>query len=523
MTNELNTFKKKDKLRKNKKKLRNSIFDDCLKEVINSNKKQIENYTNKNYIIGNCQNNLFQKIKKLVHTQKECNVVVDFRTFMRSDYSEKNFDLENDIKTKHFEKIEVFSKKEIKKLILMVDYVFVLNIKEIMKRFFKDKAIIIKPATIKSENMDEYLLFLLSFENNPTSKCKNSIILKDNIITYNEIDLQKIPCINDFIKFYYEIKNIKGKNDLEYYPLYEPVDARCYCYLTIKSNYCKGGNIALLVADPIFDIEDLNLQIYENDYKYILIIFLDYYLDLDEQNGKLFSKYFFNTEEFLFIHLKLEYTSIIEENNNNLLLFDDINKLKAMIINDGRILFKFKLIAKQKDNDVAKENYEINVDNIIDKNIKIIMDNVKLKDNKNFKLLIYEPFNIIYSYIISKNKNCKIILLNEKKSQEIKRKISTQVKNEVNDNIISYLLKNENEKFDVIILVNNDEKGNEFIEKEKFQLIEQHLKEKGVFCAHLFAKNKYLMERVKNNIKNIFKNISSFTNKSDYICICNNN
>ena len=72
LTNELNTFKNKDKLRKNKKKLRNSICDECLKEVIKSNKDLIEKCTNKNYIIGNCQNNLFQNIKKLVHAQKEC-------------------------------------------------------------------------------------------------------------------------------------------------------------------------------------------------------------------------------------------------------------------------------------------------------------------------------------------------------------------------------------------------------------------------------------------------------------------
>ena len=55
------------------------------------------------------------------------------------------------------------------------------------------------------------------------------------------------------------------------------------------------------------------------------------------------------------------------------------------------------------------------------------------------------------------------------------------------------------------------------------QLITDHLKENGKFCVHLFVKNKYLMERLKNKIKVHFKNISTFNNKSDYIFICDNN
>ena len=60
----------------------------------------------------------------------------------------------------------------------MMDIIFVLNIKEIMQLYYKDKSIIIKPATIKSDNMEEYLLFLLSIENNSTSKYQISLIFK---------------------------------------------------------------------------------------------------------------------------------------------------------------------------------------------------------------------------------------------------------------------------------------------------------------------------------------------------------
>lgn len=145
----LNKFKNKDKLRKIKKKLRNCIFDHCLGEIIDSNKEQIKLNKSGNYIIGNYKNDSFQNINKLIQNENKYNVVADFRTFIILNYSEKNMDLENDIIEKHHEKIQVFSKNEINKLILIVDYVFILKIKEIMNEYFKDKEIIIKPLPIK--------------------------------------------------------------------------------------------------------------------------------------------------------------------------------------------------------------------------------------------------------------------------------------------------------------------------------------------------------------------------------------
>lgn len=80
--------------------------------------------------------------------------------------------------------------------------------------------------------MEEYLLFLLSFENNPNPKCKNSLILRENFIIYDEIDLQKIHVINnDLIKYIYEIKDIQGEKNFNYFPLYYPLEDKCYFYL----------------------------------------------------------------------------------------------------------------------------------------------------------------------------------------------------------------------------------------------------------------------------------------------------
>ena len=152
------------------------------------------------------------------------------------------------------------------------------------------------------------------------------------------------------------------------------------------------------------------------------------------------------------------------------------------------------------------------------------MENVKFQNNKNFNLLIDEPFNIIYKYIFALKKNCKITLLSNE-NQEIKKKISSQEKSEINDNIISYLNKNKEEKFNVIILANtneNHEIGYNYIKKDNLKIIASHLKKDGKFCVYLFLKNKYLKERINNEFKDTFINVSIFQNKSDYIFICHN-
>ena len=527
LNDKLNKFLNKDILKKIKKKLRNCIFNDCLKEIIEINKEQINVNKNCNYIIGNCQNSLFQNINKLNQNQNKYNVVVDFKTFMRLNYNEKSKDLENDIREKHFEKIQEFSNKDINKLILMVDYVFILNVKEIMKDYFKDKAIIIKPETIKSKNMEEYLLFVLSIDNNPISENKNSLILKDNLFFYDKIDLQKINNNNDFIKYFYEIKAIKEKKDFEYFPFYNAIEENCYFYLTKKTTDYKNGKIAILIADPNIDLEDIiKFNFYENNYNYILIIFYVYFNGLKIENYKSLCNCFVkNTEKFITYNLTPDYIMIIKEKSNVLVLLSEEN-MKAMIASeeDGRIQFKLRLIRKKENDNIEKENYIINVYNVIDKKIKIIMENVKFIDNKNFNLLINEPFNIIYKYIFENNKKCKITLLSNG-NQEIKAKISSQEKSEINDNIISYLSKNKEEKYNVIILANtveNHEMGYNYIKKDNLQIIASHLKKAGKFCVYLFLKNKYLKERINNEIKDIFKNVSIFQYKSDYIFICHN-
>ena len=78
-------------------------------------------------------------------------------------------------------------------------------------------------------------------------------------------------------------------------------------------------------------------------------------------------------------------------------------------------------------------------------------------------------------------------------------------------------------KYNVIILANtneNHEIGYNYIKKDNLKIIASHLKKDGKFCVYLFLKNKYLKERINNEIKDIFKNVSIFQYKSDYIFIC---
>ena len=428
-------------------------------------------------------------------------------------------------------KIKGFSIKKINKLILIVDFVFILAIKEIMENFFKNKEVIIKPIKVNSEDYEEeYLLFLLSFENKENSE--NSLVLKDNIILYEEINIKKIVDINNFISYYYELKSINAQNDLDDFPIYDPLNAKSDIYLYIRKTDCKSGEIMVLIIDPLYEFENLKIQIYESSYTYLIFLFQGYYFDFPQKNVELFSKYFYNKEECTSIIISNNVSNIIEKNNIYLGFYGDVNKYNAAIIDETseRVLFKFKLIKRNESDNIQIENYKININNIIDKNIKIVMDNVGIINNKNFIILIDEPFNIIYKYISSSYKNSKITLISKERNEIFKKKISTFEENEINTDIISYFERKENEKkkFNLIISIYspifeniNDNEG--YIKKEIIQQIVGHLEKKGIFCFYLFLRNKYLMERIEKEIKDIFGEVKTFRNHSNYIFICFNN
>ena len=126
------------------------------------------------------------------------NVVIDLKTFIRLNYSEEKFDLIEDIKIKHFKKLKIYLQNTINILILLVDFVFILHIKEIISKYFKNKNLIIKPASNE--------LFIITFRNMLNSEKTNSCILEDNIFGYSNININELVNINNFIIYYYEIK-----------------------------------------------------------------------------------------------------------------------------------------------------------------------------------------------------------------------------------------------------------------------------------------------------------------------------
>jgi hypothetical protein len=368
--------------------------------------------------------------------------------------------------------------------------------------------------------IEEYLLFLISIENKENSENTNSF-LTDNFLLYEKIDISKINNMNDFIRFYYELKSINLNNDIDEFQIYDPIKGKSDLFVYKRNTNCENEKIHIFMVEPLIKLENIKLGIYEKSYEYLLFLFQGRYFDFKEENYKLFSKYFYGKEEYDQLDLQFDISIITKENDIYLCIFGEVKKLKAAIIEEktGIVLFKFKLARKGESDKIDEENYRMDINEIIDQNIKIIFDNVTIINNKNFNILIDEPFNIIKQYFSLKHKKAKITSLSKSNNQNIKNRIDTNDKKEINTDICSYLNENEkeNKKFDLIILFNVDEG---FIGKDKVQLIAQHLKDKGNFCFKVFLENKYFLEKIEKEIKEIFNNVKIFRNHSDCVFIC---
>ena len=129
------------------------------------------------------------------------------------------------------------------------------------------------------------------------------------------------------------------------------------------------------------------------------------------------------------------------------------------------------------------------------------------------KFLIEEPFNIISAYLMNFLKNGNFLVLNKETNySEIKKLIST-------DNIIlnkngcfSYFNSNVDKKFNLIIIetfkfLKDDENMIPKFKENNLNNIKNHLEKNGVLIFHLILKNKYLLNKAKEKIEQIFKNI----------------
>ena len=194
----------------------------------------------------------------------------------------------------------------------------------------------------------------------------------------------------------------------------------------------------------------------------------------------------------------------------------------------AQVQFKFRV------KNLSSNKCIIDVNNIIDKKLKIIMDKIDFKNIEGIDILIEESFNIIYSYLNNKYNKSNVVLLNGDKNNDfikIKKIITKLEEKEIKEYLLEFLNKNSELKFDLILSANNLYLENEnnvkhkFLNKDKLMNIKSHLKENGIFCFYLFLNNNYLEEKIREKLEIVFHkdNIYISSHKLDYIIICKNN
>ena len=531
LSNQMNKIQKElDKLlRENKEKeieeiIRKEKFDKYIDLIFTENETQIKE-SKYNFIIGEYYHNSFKTLNQLIISKVKFNFFIDFKTFVRLTYFKENLSMINDIENKHFNELKKLVKLNINKPILLVDFVFILNLRKIMSLYFKSIDLIIKCA-----NNGLYVLFLLYFNHRPNSENECSFLLEENILSYERINLNKISNLYNFINYYYEINDSMNENNLlEYFPIYDPVNEINQYFLTTKTTDYTKEDILVLFCSSFLDFEDLSLDDY-NNYKYILILFQSYDFNYDKNIGDYISRFYFKKEPDFIQKIPDNLNTISESESYCLISFGKSSNNNIAILDKQKSRIQFKFIGKK----ISNSKYMIATNNIIDKKIQIIIDEIAFKNTKVTDILIEEPFNIIYSYINNKYNKSNIVLLNGNKNNDndiIKNIITTIETKEIKEYLLEFLNKKSELKFDLIISSNNLYLENEnnvkhkFLDKDKLSNIKYHLKENGVFCFYLFLKNKYFEEKIREKLELVFDkdNITIYNHKLDYIIICRNN
>ena len=531
LSNQMNKIQKElDKLLREKKEkeieeiIRKEKFDKYIDLIFTENETQIKE-SKYNFIIGEYYHNSFKTLNQLIISKVKFNFFIDFKTFVRLTYSKENLSMINDIENKHFNELKKLVKLNINKPILLVDFVFILNLRKIMSLYFKSIDLIIKCA-----NNGLYVLFLLYFNHRPNSENECSFLLEENILSYERINLNKISNLYNFINYYYEINDSMNENNLlEYFPIYDPVNEINQYFLTIKTTDYTKEDILVLFCSSFLDFEDLSLDDY-NNYKYILILFQSYDFNYDKNIGDYISRFYFKKEPDFIQKIPDNLNTISESESYCLISFGKSSNNNIAILDKQKSRIQFKFIGKK----ISNSKYVIATDNIIDKKIQIIIVEIAFKNTKVTDILIEEPFNIIYSYINNKYNKSNIVLLNGNKNNDndiIKNIITTIETKEIKEYLLEFLNKKSELKFDLIISSNNLYLENEnnvkhkFLDKDKLSNIKYHLKENGVFCFYLFLKNKYFEEKIREKLELVFDkdNITIYNHKLDYIIICRNN
>ena len=504
LQNQLNNFalkfeekEKKDKIRKIKKKIqKDNALSKCVEKIIKDDVLQC-------------------KIKYKIE-ENDKKIILDSKTFCRLYYKKEYFNLINDIKNIHSNNLDKYIKEnkgkiDNKNLILITDFVFILSLKEIAKKYFINKNLIIK------EIADNF--FIISFLE-PKNPDKTTFVINVDIPGFQLVNFNDIPDINNFIKYYFEIKEKRKDNiinNLNYFPIYNPLTNRNDFYLDIHetdSNNDIMNKAVFLVIEPLNEPEDLKLNFYENSYKYIILLYKTYFFEIPDETKE---KNFLN-KLYKFIFQNEEYDYEFFNIRNDIINLEEISSKKLCRIKGENILFienkdKNTIDLKFKVKDInSEQNFMINTDSIIDKNIKCLIDSIHFKKNKKINVLIEQSCNALYKYLVNIYKNGDFILLNnniyEKDINDLKKSITTYEKNEINSNIISYIGQNNDKKFDLIIIENSFYIYNSLLDDNKLlEAIRNHLNENGRFIIRLIVDNIYQRNYVCDKLSSEFKNV----------------
>ena len=440
----------------------------------------------------------------------------DFKTFCLIYYKDENKDLIDYINEKHIKHFkQLLENKNLKSIYLFADFVFLYSLKDF---FANTENYEIKINTV----LNKYFMITITKKD---GNYKNTCMLFDKILGSDNKNIFDFANLKNFSNYYSESLLIKNNRNLQNYPIYNPITNECDYYITIKERIELENQVMVFIVDPIYEYEDLPLYLADKC-KYVLIIYKTYAFPYEEKISKNIRDYFnfLNNIPDGIYHISDDEPIVIE--NDNITLKKSRDEDIAYIIDkrEGRIKYKYK----------TKNNNKVDENSFIDKNIEFIMKSIsKFDANEEIKVLIEEPFNLISTYIKTKYKNWKIVLLNDTKNDKIHEYISTNMENKINNiNIYSYIKSLKEEKFDIIILENNcfPDKDNDIIPKDLFTddknliNIKNILNTNGEFYFNLLAKNRYSKEKIENKLRKVFNKIDIFKNfELNSIIVCSEN
>ena len=522
-----------------KKKIKKENFSNILKEDIDKYGK----YSNTQVIIGNLNNGAFITLESASDIiNNEYDIIIDCISFCRLFEVQTN--LEKILFNKYKKKILYYHNINLKKLIIIADYVFMKYFEEIRKFLPLQKGSI----TFLKE---KYFVIRLS--------CKDtSLILNANIPgTQNGSFLyDDIKNIEFFIIYLCEITNMRKRKDFAYinFPIYNPINDCNFCYISkIQNSYYKEGNIE-------YNFTCRNSQKLDQ----CLAKHINYFL---YESDKFDHSDYFKINEICSFFENIEKKSNKLKNNEFPIIFDN----KKYIITDNTNERIRMLIEKKSDKIILRIAYKYIFQSELNKNLEINETKINVQKVKGTILALFKTYiidrNLLY-YISSlflfitkiNINNLQLLLfedtfkflemyLNNFKSIEITKidnyeNTSNNLYNaskEVDESIsevlkyigdfksklkFSQLKDCKNNFFDIIFIKSykNPDKDNPlFPEVENIKNLKQKMKSNGILCFQLVLRNQYLLENILQFLKAIFpKVIKCQIFLTEYFIMCFN-